>query len=85
MKKIIISEKGQICLPSSIRKKFGLQKGDRLMVEEVADGAILLRPLPRHPLLALRGILKGTEGDEKLTDHLLQERAADREREEETR
>ena len=79
MQKVIISEKGQICLPASIRKRLGLQKGDRLAVEE-SDGAIILHPLPRHPLLALRGKFKTLEG-EKLTELLLQERLAERERE----
>ncbi len=79
MHRVVISEKGQICIPASLRQRFGLQKGDRLVVEE-SDGAIVLRPLPRHPLLALRGKLK-VAGDEKLTDLLLQERAIDRERE----
>ncbi|MCL6614087.1 MAG: AbrB/MazE/SpoVT family DNA-binding domain-containing protein [Firmicutes bacterium] len=80
MQKVIISEKGQICLPASLRRRYGLKKGDKLGVEE-ADGAILLRPLPRHPLLALKGKLKGAAGGEKLTETLLRERAADRERE----
>jgi AbrB family looped-hinge helix DNA binding protein len=79
MPMVTISEKGQICLPIELRRRFGLQKGDRLEVEE-AEGVIVLHPLPRHPLLALRGRLKGAE-EEKLTDLLLQERAADRERE----
>jgi AbrB family looped-hinge helix DNA binding protein len=79
MQKITISEKGQICLPAALRRRYGLQKGDRLAVEE-ADGAIVLHPLPRHPLLAFRGKLKSS-GEEKLTDLLLRERAADREQE----
>ena len=79
MQKVIISEKGQICLPASLRRRYGLKKGDKLGVEE-ADGAILLRPLPRHPLLAFRGKFKGA-GGERLTETLLRERAADRERE----
>jgi AbrB family looped-hinge helix DNA binding protein len=77
--KVIISEKGQICLPAALRRRYGLQKGDSLAVEAV-DGAIVLHPLPRHPLLALRGRLKGT-GEARLTDLLLQERATDRQRE----
>jgi len=79
VQKVTISEKGQISIPVSLRRRYGLKKGDRLAVEE-ADGAIVLRPLPRHPLLALRGRLKGADG-ERLTDLLLKERAADRERE----
>lgn len=80
MEKVVISAKGQICLPASLRRRYGLKKGDRLMVEE-AEGAIVLRPLPRHPLLLLRGKFKAATGEEKLTEALLRERAADRERE----
>ncbi|MGQ9532081.1 MAG: AbrB/MazE/SpoVT family DNA-binding domain-containing protein [Desulfotomaculales bacterium] len=79
MQKVTVSEKGQISIPVSLRRRYGLKKGDRLVVED-ADGAIVLRPLPRHPLLALRGRLKGA-GKERLTDLLLKERAAERERE----
>jgi AbrB family looped-hinge helix DNA binding protein len=77
--KVIISEKGQICLPVALRRRYGLQKGDRLEIEET-DNTIVLHPLPRHPLLALRGRLKSS-GPERLTDLLLRERTADRERE----
>ncbi|MCG0279048.1 MAG: AbrB/MazE/SpoVT family DNA-binding domain-containing protein [Thermanaeromonas sp.] len=79
MYKVTISEKGQIYIPVALRRRYGLKKGDKLVLEEI-EGAIVLRPLPRHPLLALRGRLKGEE-EEKLTDLLLKERAADRERE----
>lgn len=79
MQKVTISEKGQISIPVALRRRYGLKKGDRLAVEE-AGGAIVLRPLPRHPFLALRGRLKGAD-TERLTDLLLKERAADRERE----
>lgn len=79
MYKVVLSEKGQICLPAALRRKLNLRRGDRLAVEEV-EGAILLRPLPPHPLLALRGTLAGIAG-ERLTELLLRERAADQERE----
>lgn len=79
MHEVVISEKGQICIPAVLRQRFGLRKGDKLAVEE-SGGAIVLHPLPRNPLLALRGRLKGA-GEGKLTDLLLQERAVDRERE----
>jgi AbrB family looped-hinge helix DNA binding protein len=78
--KVTLSEKGQIVLPVALRNRYGLKKGDKLAVEEV-EGAILLRPIPRNPLLALRGKYR-TKGQEKLTDILLRERRLDREREE---
>ncbi len=78
IQKVTISEKGQIIIPSVLRKRYGLQKGDKLSVEE-ADGAIVLRPLAAHPILGLRGKYKST-GQEKLTDVLLHERKLERER-----
>jgi AbrB family looped-hinge helix DNA binding protein len=79
MHKVTISRKGQISLPAVIRKRFGLKEGDKLGVEEKGD-ALLLRPLPEHPLLNMRGKFK-KEGQEKLTTLLLEDRQRERERE----
>lgn len=78
IKKVTISEKGQIIIPSILRKRYQLRKGDKLSVEE-AEGAIVLRPLAAHPILELRGKHK-SKGRERLTDVLLRERALERER-----
>lgn len=77
--KVTVSEKGQIVIPASLRKRYGLTTGDKLAVED-ANGQIVLRPLPRHPLLNLRGRYKTAEG-ESLTKTLLRERQAERARE----
>lgn len=47
----IISEKGQITLPSAIRKKARLSPGTRVEVE-FRDGEIILRPIKRLSELA---------------------------------
>lgn len=78
MTTITISEKGQISIPASIRRHYGLKKGDKLAVE-VHKGAIVLRPLPRHPLLSLMGKY-GRENEESMTALLLKERKSERER-----
>lgn len=77
MTTIVISEKGQISIPVSVRRRYGLKKGDKLAVEE-HEGAIVLRPLPRHPLLNIKGKYGG--GGESMTELLLKERRAERER-----
>lgn len=77
MTTIIISEKGQISIPVSVRRRYGLKKGDKLAVEEY-EGAILLRPMPRHSLLSIKGKYGG--GGESMTELLLRERRAERER-----
>lgn len=43
METITISAKGQIVIPSRIRKKFGLKKGDKLTIME-EDGFIKMLP-----------------------------------------
>ena len=79
MQKVTISEKGQISIPILLRRRYGLKKGDKLAVEE-NDGAIILRPLPRNPILSLRGMYRSEER-EKLTDLLLKERRVERKQE----
>lgn len=67
---ITLSKKGQIVIPSEIRHKYRLRKGDRLLMKD-ENGKITLQPLERHPLLGLRGAFKaGTD----LTQALLLER-----------
>lgn len=76
---VTLSEKGQLVIPREIRVKYKLSKGDRFLVREEA-GKIVLEPLPRHPLLELRGAFSS---DVDLVGQLLQERQKDRAKEEE--
>ncbi len=79
MQKVTLSKKGQISLPAALRRRFGLKQGDRLGIEEKGD-TIVLKPLPEHPLLNMKGKFKA-EGQTKLTVLLLQERQKERKRE----
>ena len=81
MKKVTLSKKGQISLPAALRRRFGLKQGDRLGIEEKGD-TIVLRPIPEHPLLNMRGKFQ-TAGQAKLTALLLQERRQERQTERE--
>jgi len=66
--------KGQIVIPSSIRKRLGIKSGTRINVElDEANGQIILRPITREYIHSLRGRLKGKG--------LLDELAAEKERE----
>ncbi len=51
--------KGQVVIPKSIRDRLGLSPGRKLAVQ-VHNEEIVLRPLPRHPIEALCGILRAT-------------------------
>jgi len=72
-----LSSTGQLVIPSEIRDKYDLRKGDRFLVRDVG-GKIVLEPLPRHPLLELRGAFKSKAS---AVDLLLREREEDRIRE----
>ena len=52
--------KGQIVIPSSVRRKFGIKEGTRIRIE-VDEGAnvILLRPITRDYVHSLRGRFRG--------------------------
>jgi len=55
---ITVSTKGQIIIPSEIRKKYKIRQGDRFELQEI-DGKLVLIPLPDKPLVGLYGVLKG--------------------------
>jgi len=68
--------KGQIVIPSSLRRKYGIKIGTRILVYDGGD-RIVLKPVTEQYLKGLQGTLTG-KGALKI---LLQERAKDRERE----
>ena len=52
--------KGQIVIPSSVRRKFGIKEGTRIQIE-VDEKAqhIILKPITREYVHSLRGKYKG--------------------------
>jgi AbrB family looped-hinge helix DNA binding protein len=68
--------KGQIVIPSALRRKYGIKVGTKILIYD--DGEhIILKPVTEQYLKGLQGSLKG-KGALKV---LLAERAKDRERE----
>jgi antitoxin PrlF len=43
-----MTSKGQITVPIEVRRRLGLQKGDRVAFD-IEDGAAILRPMPAEP------------------------------------
>lgn len=75
------SSKGQIVIPSAIRRKFGISGGTRAHVEIIADG-ILLKPVTRATI----GNLMGKYAALKVgTRELEEDRRHDRRKEDEKR
>ena len=75
MNKSVVTAKGQIVIPSKLRRKYGIKKGTPVSVSE-RDGAIVIQPVTDEYLRSLQGIL-GTKG--KLLKALLEEKKKERE------
>ncbi len=72
----VVSSKGQVVIPSALRRKYDIKKGTKVEVTD-RDGRIVLEPVNRGTIRRLRGILKGT----KVLEGLMADRARDREKE----
>jgi len=69
--------KGQVVIPQRLRKLFHIENGTRAIVTATDEG-ILLKPVTRHAINRLRGILKRKPGDkpfdEEWAEHKKQEK-----------
>jgi len=74
----VVTTKGQIVIPSRIRRKLNIKKGTRLFIEE-KEQEIILKPVTPAYFQKIAGILP-TKG--KLSKALLEDRARDKRREE---
>jgi AbrB family looped-hinge helix DNA binding protein len=68
--------KGQIVIPASLRRKYGIKNGTKIIVLDNGD-SITLKPVTEQYLKNLQGSLKGKGGLKALVD----ERRKDAERE----
>lgn len=70
-----VTTKGQLVIPSRLRRKYGIRKGTRVaMIEE--ETRIILQPLTREYVRSLRGSLKG---EPSMLEFLKESRRQDRE------
>ena len=53
---MIVSTKGQVTIPLSLREKYGIQTGDKLFPEEHETGFFVRKP---KDIFALEGFLSG--------------------------
>lgn len=59
--------KGQVVIPLRLRKLFHIEDGTRAIVTATDEG-ILLKPVTKHAINRLRGILKRKPGDKPFAD-----------------
>ena len=69
------TSKGQIVIPSSIRRKFDIKEGTRIQIEvDESAHEIILKPITRRFIHSLRGKYKG----EGLMEELMAEKKRER-------
>lgn len=71
----VATAKGQVVIPSKIRRRYKIKKGTRFSVVEREDG-IELKPLTEEYFEKMAGIVKTKQ---KLTDILFEERRKEKE------
>ena len=67
--------KGQIVIPATLRRKYGIKNGTKIIVTDIGN-AIVLKPVTEQYLRDLQGSLKGKGG----LKVLVEERRKDKER-----
>lgn len=73
-----VTSKGQLVIPSRLRRKYGIRPGTKIRFIE-RDREILFQPVTREYIRSVCGMLKS---DVSATGELLKERAREKEREE---
>jgi len=74
----VVTSKGQVVIPSRIRRKLNIKRGTKLYIEE-KEQEIVLKPVTAAYFERIAGVLP-TKG--KLAKALLEERTKDKKREE---
>ena len=75
MDKSVVTVKGQVVIPSKLRRRFGIKKGTQVYLYE-RDGEIVIQPVTDDYIRSLAGVI-GTKG--KLLKSLMEEKAKERE------
>jgi AbrB family looped-hinge helix DNA binding protein len=75
-----IAAKGRLTVPSRIRRQFGIKPGTRVnFVEE--GNRIIFQPVTREYISSFCGIFKLKPGEKSVVQELLEERRAEKEKE----
>ena len=75
-----VTTKGQLVVPSRIRRRFGIKPGTRVNFVEEGD-RIIFQPVTREYIDSFCGIFKLKPGEKSVVQEHLEERRAEREKE----
>jgi AbrB family looped-hinge helix DNA binding protein len=71
----IATTKGQIVIPSAVRRKFGITEGTRIQIEvDEQNYRIILKPITPEYIRSLRGSLKGNRAMKALVEERQREK-----------
>jgi AbrB family looped-hinge helix DNA binding protein len=80
MNSACVTSKGQLVVPSELRRRLGIKPGTRVnFVEE--GGRIIFQPVTREYISSFCGIFRQKPGEKSVVQEHLEERRAERERE----
>ena len=74
MDKAVVTVKGQVVIPSRLRRRFGIKKGTQVYLYE-REGEIVLKPITDEYIRTMAG-MTGTKG--RLLKALMEEKAKER-------
>lgn len=71
------TSKGQVVIPARLRREFHIENGTRAIVQATPEG-ILLRPVTKHAIARLRGILKRKPGEKPFAEEWAEHKAGEK-------
>ena len=75
-----VTSKGQLLIPSRIRRRFGIKPGTRIVFVEEGD-RIIFQPVTREYINSFCGVFKLKPGEKSVVQEHLEERRAEKEKE----
>lgn len=75
-----VTSKGQLVVPSRIRRRFGIKPGTRIHFVEEGD-RIIFQPVTREYIDSFCGIFKQKPGEKSVVQELIEERRAEKAKE----
>ena len=75
-----VTSKGQLVVPSRIRRLFGIKPGTRINFVEEGD-RIIFQPVTREYIRSFRGLFKLKPGEKSVVQEHLEDRRRERDRE----
>jgi AbrB family looped-hinge helix DNA binding protein len=80
METAYVTTKGQLVVPARIRRRFNIKPGTRInFIED--KGRLVMQPVTREYIQSFCGIFKLKPGEKSAVQELLEDRAADRAKE----